>query len=78
MIVLRDKNNLPFLIIIIRNWKLFENTGQYLSVCQMLTKFWSYLGEFFLFQDGRQPIIFEVILSKILRIEFLVLGNWFL
>lgn len=50
MIVLRDKNNLTFLIIIIRNWKLFENTGQYLSVCQMLTKFWSYLGEVFYFR----------------------------
>lgn len=50
MMVLRDKTNLTFLIIIIRNWRLFENTGQCIYVCQILTKFWSYLGVSFDFR----------------------------
>lgn len=50
MMVLRDKTNLTFLIIIIRNWRLLENTGQYTFVCQIPTKFWSYLGVSFDFR----------------------------
>lgn len=44
MVVVRDENNLTFLIIIIRDWRLFENTGQHVYMCQTLTKFSSYLG----------------------------------
>lgn len=45
MVVVRDENNLTFLIIIIRDWRpVFENTGQHVYMCQTLTKFSSYLG----------------------------------
>lgn len=50
MTVPGDENYLTFRIIIIRNWRLFENMGQCIYTCQIPTKFLSYLGVSFDFR----------------------------